>query len=157
MVKNNPDQIDLIDDEEAHLQMGYQRPMIQDAMISGNVHEAPSRVGSEVTHVQTGFYNMATHTTELNKVLDKLFEFTYQRAKCGDMPAFAHRSKLQKQVGFLEYCFEQILDNESEFISGLDVITVLWKEPLQVLNRAEAERLIGYVATFADPEVSDKY
>jgi len=23
MVKNNPDQIDLIDDEEAHLQMGY--------------------------------------------------------------------------------------------------------------------------------------
>jgi len=51
--------------------------MIQDAMISGNVHEAPSRVGSEVTHVQTGFYNMATHTTELNKVLDKLFEFTY--------------------------------------------------------------------------------
>jgi len=33
----------------------------------------------------------------------------------------------------------------------------LWKEPLQVLNRAEVERLIGYVATFADPEVSDKY
>lgn len=100
---------------------------------------------------------MATHTTELNKTLDKIFKFTYDKAQCGGLPALAYKSKLQKQIGFLDYCFEVILDQsvDSEFISGLDIITVLWKEPLQVLNRAEAERLIGYVATFADPVVSD--
>jgi hypothetical protein len=49
------------------------------------------------------------------------------------MPALAYRSKLQKQIGFLDYCFEVVLDKteaECEFISGLDIISVLWKEPL---------------------------
>jgi hypothetical protein len=76
---------------------------------------------------------LATHTTQLNQTLDKLFQFTYERAKCGEMPALAYRSKLQKQIGFLDYCFEVVLDKteaECEFISGLDIISVLWKEPL---------------------------
>lgn len=154
MEQNNA--IDTEEDQEP--EPGHQRPFIKDDRISGEVYEAWSREGAEVQQTTSGFFNMATHTTELNKTLDKLFAFTYDRAKCGEMPALAYRSKLQKQVGFLDYCFEVVLDKteaESEFICGLDIIRVLWKEPLQVLNRAEAERLIGYVATFADPIVSD--
>lgn len=78
------------------IEMGHQRPFIRDARIHGEVYEAYERVGAEVNQTQPGFYNMASHTIDLNKVLDKLFAFCYERAKCSDMPALAYRSKLLK-------------------------------------------------------------